>query len=549
MYYYIQKHWDYPDIDLRLRREYIDTLGCSEITADLLLSRGIMSVSDASSYLNPDLQKLHDPFSLKDIRPAIKRIRSAIDSKENVLIFADRDADGITSLALIMYALKCLGGSASYTIPQQGYGMNYDVIQQAARDKVSLIITLDCGIGNWMEIDYAKNLGIDVVIIDHHEPPQILPKAIAVVDPKQKDCPYPHKQLAGCGVAFKVIQALLGYIPVDQLDLVALGTLADMMPLIGENRILVKHGLGVLQKTSRIGLSLLNKHKNITSLLNAPGRMGEATIGAELLLCDDFQQAEKLVERIIVLNEKRKTMQAIGEEEIFSLISQQVDLNYEKMIIISTDKIDENIGGLIASRFVRQYFKPVFILMVKEDKVIGSTRSIEGLDIIEALSHCKDLLLEFGGHKAAAGFSMHRDMIERFSEKIKGVVEQMIGSSSLIPSVKIDSQLSMSQLVPKLMSELELFQPFGQKNPAPTFSIPKVQVDGFCKIGKGKTHLKLNLSKGNDFATAIGWNMGILQEEILCKTNEVDIAFQVTNDEFRGKRNINLILQDLRPAL
>ncbi len=737
---YIEKNWYFSPTDTALQEQLVNEIGCSEILATLLLNRQVRSVEDARRFLNPTPFDMHKPFLLKDIDIAVNRIRIALETKEKILIFGDRDIDGIASVAMMVRILASLGGVVQYYIPgNEGYGLNIPAIEKSIKDNIGLLITVDCGITNIEEVEFAKENGLDIIITDHHQAPEIIPNALAVINPKQKDCRYPFKELAGCAVAFKLLEALIysqepifhynqdivildtettglnpqedeiieigavklrndividefqtlirpsikislgatavngitnamvanapviqqvlpeflkfidGAVLVahnadfdlsflknktkkilkqdinnkvidtlaqsktifpltphsldtisrklevnavvdhralsdarvtkevylklrdliqprikhfihDNLDLLTLATIGDVVPLRDENRIIVKYGLSCLNETNKLGLRVLLEQCGdirsfssvkaiswqITPILNAAGRMGKANLGVDLLITEDEETAQRLVDEIISLNNDRKALQTQNLKQMLSLVSQQVDLDNEKIIIISTDKAEHGVTGIVASRIMHQFYRPVIILIINDEEAMGSARSIAKFDITEALNQCSDLLTKFGGHKVAAGLTLPKDRIDEFKKKINQIADQVLTDEDLIPCLQVEGEIDMSQLSPALIEELDQLEPYGASNPSPIFIMRGVQVTAHNKMGKDKSHLRLNLCKNDNFVGAVGWNMASLVEEILYRTNRIDLAFHVEINRWQGKEYVRLVLQDIK---
>ncbi len=571
---YLPKKWNIKENDKSLVEKISSELNILEITADILVSKGISDVEKAVSFLNPDISLLYDPCLLPDMQKGIERIRRAIERKEKILIYGDRDVDGISAVVIMVKTLKGLGADCEYFVPmEEAYGVQKDIIDRYKGKGVSLIITVDCGIKNVEEVTYAGKLGIDVIITDHHEVMEELPDAIAVINPKSKSSEYPFREIAGCTVAFKTCQALYeSFLPdgagekkkefvYRYLDLMALGSIADIVPLIDENRIIVKHGLEPLMNTKRIGLRLLLEHcmrqPDLTELtakdvswkmvppLNASGRMGNAALSCELVLTDNRVEAEELLEDIVTLNNKRKSSQDKSLKVINSVIHGQCNVIEDKVLVIASNEIDKRIAGVIASHVMQEHYKPVIVLRIEGDEVVGSARSIESFDIGEAIRSCDDLLTRYGGHKFAAGLSMTRDNIAEFRKRINKYADGKLTEEDLTPRIVIDHVVKADQVSAPLMDEIRNMEPFGYRNSSPVFALYGAKLERNTAIGGNHSHLRIKLKDNN--LEGFGWGLGILNKE-LNKVSSVDLTFNLEVNFWDGRKYLRLLLKDIRPC-
>ena len=713
----LPKNWNTKLHDDKLIREIAQGLKISPPAAKVLVNRGVASLKEAEVFLDPEKGILHNPFLLPDMDAAIERIRRAVDKKEKILVYGDRDVDGITSICIMVRTLKSIGVEPSWYIPSdEGYGVHNEVIDRYAKQGVSLIITVDCGISAVENVKFARELGVDVVVTDHHEPAVTgIPDAVAVIDPKRADSKYPFVDMAGCAVSFKVCEALMqsfgkyfnvdlaalgvkrkeggyelcalksrnelpsgkaelkfnpsavGKIPGDaiegfkifsdffkgaiiisqnnenmlgelnallkenhideiscrvinleehigrqfpmeegnicrteeidsnwspeekassiirsfqcvealndlrmiffretNLDVVALGTIADIMPLVKENRVFVKRGLRQLARTQKAGLKMLIEKcaRNgkpgalsakavswgITPVLNAAGRRGKAGLSCELLLTDDPRQAEKLIGEILQLNTERKELQAENLEKFIPVLKSQCDLDKDKIFIVTASGIEHGVTGIIASQIMRQYRRPTVLLIIEGDEAMGAARSFEGFDILSAISKLSDILIKFGGHSQAAGLTVPAGKIDEFRARLKEIAEKEISPETLIPSIDIDAELDPGEVTLELIDELARLEPFGMGNPHPLFALKNMKIRELARMGTNSDHLKLKVSKnGGPALGAVGWGMGAIEEDILPQSF-VDLAVQLEINTWQDRSNIQLLIVDLKPS-
>lgn len=554
------------ELELLLAKE----LGIPRPISRILINRGIESVEAARKFLNPDISQLYNPYLMKDIDKAVKRIKDSLAKNEKVMIFGDYDVDGITATSLLIKVFKLLGKDVDYYIPNridEGYGLNKGAIEYAYNKGVTLIITVDCGISSHEEVLYAKKLGIDIIVTDHHEPQGELPEAYAVVNPKQKDCLYPFKELAGIGVAFKLCQGLLtDEIPDNQLlellDIVTVGTVADVVPLIDENRIIVNYGLQLLSQTKNNGLSALIKVSGLSGTqintshiaymiaprINAAGRIANPVLGVELLLCTDSEAAMEIALTLDDINKERQ----IIEEEIFKqaqdIIENQIDLSKERVIVISCEGWHSGVIGIVASKITEKYFRPCILISLKDGIGKGSGRSIPAFNLFEALDRCKNYLLKYGGHEQAVGLTIKQDEIQDFKKTINEIAFETLDKKDIQPWIEIDANIDPEEIEMKLVDSLYKLEPYGIGNPVPVFICNNLDVVNYRRVGKDNSHIKFTFKYNNKFITGIGFNMGyILDEDTRIKKGEkVSIAFCLDFDNWNGNRCINLLIKDIK---
>ena len=532
----------------------------------LLVQRGVHSFEAAKKFFRPSLEDLHDPFLLKDMDIAVSRIEKAIINKENILIYGDYDVDGTTSVSLVASYLKTITTSISTYIPDrydEGYGISYKGIDFAADNNFSIIVALDCGIKAINKVSYATAKNIDFVICDHHKPGNKIPDAIAVLNPKRNDCSYPYDELCGCGVGFKLVQALASNRGqtiehlTQYLDLVATAIAADIVPMTGENRVLTYFGLQVINSNPRNGIKAIiqqidKKVLTITDVvfmiaprINAAGRIKHGNAAVELLTEANFDQALEFAKKINNYNSERRVLDA----EITKEALLQIEKNQEKekfTTVVFDEKWHKGVIGIVASRLIETYYRPTLVFTKSGDKLAASARSVKGFDVYDALEKCSEFIEQFGGHKYAAGLTLEPTNYAAFKNKFEEVVASSIERELLIPEITIDASLELSDINPKFFRIIQQMGPFGPQNMKPVFTTTSVRDNGYGKtVGSDKTHLKLNIIYGADQKTynAIGFGLGDKMKFI---ENDFDIAYSLDENEWNGNTSIQLLLKDLK---
>jgi single-stranded-DNA-specific exonuclease len=563
----LKRRWSLHKRDDRLAADIASKFRISKPTAQILINRGISLNDEIERFLAPKLSFLRDPFEIPDMHKAVERTLSAVRNKEKVFVWGDYDADGVTGSSIVVLGLKKAGIEAGCYIPHrydEGYGLNIEGLKKIASLGATLIITVDCGISNFKEIQFAKTLGIDVIVTDHHNIPEVLPPAVACVDPKMMDKDHPSRDLAGAGVAFKFVWALLrsaGFKESSEikefLDLVALGTIADVVPLTGENRILAVSGISLLNEKRRAGVKHLFSSaklsgditaRNISFMLaprlNAPGRLKHAELSLNLLLEDDPQKAKSIADEINLVNSQRQQIGALIGEDVFSRIT---DPENTKLIVLSGKNWHPGVIGIVASRISEKYNRPSILISDSGKVCRGSARSIEGFDVYKLLLSCKDIFSDFGGHKDAAGFEMLSGSIEELKSRLSTEIEGSFTYDELVPKTRIDVEAEPEELSCGLAREIERLAPFGQGNPSPVFLSKNMKVDSCKKVGAKGSHIKLKLSRGGAVIDAIGFGLGALAEE-MPRNSAVDIAFNLSVNEWDGFVIPQAQLVDIRRA-
>ena len=555
-----------PQPDTIKVKQLAKELSIDTTLAKILVQRGIETFDEAKHFFRPSLSDLHNPFLMKDMEIAVQRIETAIANNENILVFGDYDVDGTTAVSLMSSYLKTIHPNIATYIPdryEEGYGVSFQGIDFAEDNGFSLIIALDCGIKAIDKVAYATEKNIDFIICDHHKPGSEIPKAVAVLNPKQIDCSYPYDELCGCGVGFKLIQALASkrnqtiedLIP--YLDLVATAIAADIVPMTGENRVLAYHGLQVINSQPRNGIKaiihqLQKKELTITDVvfiiaprINAAGRMKHGNYAVELLTEMDFDSAIEFASAIEKFNSDRKELdRAITQEALLQIENNNEQEKYTTVVF------DENwhkgVIGIVASRLTETYYRPTLVFTKSGDKLAASARSVKGFDVYNALEACSEFIEQFGGHKYAAGLTLLPEQYENFKNKFEEVVSATIEKSLLTPEITIDAEIDLSEITPKFFRIIQQMAPFGPLNMKPVFTTTAVRDNGYGKqVGADSSHLKLNLIYGSDQKTynAIGFGLG---NKISTIQNDFDIAYTLDENTWNGYTSIQLMLKDLK---
>ena len=542
-------------------------LNVDELVATLLTQRGITTYDEARTFFRPSLDDLHDPYLMKDMDKAVSRIEKAIANGENILVFGDYDVDGTTAVSLVSSYLKSYYPNVATYIPDrydEGYGISFKGIDFADDNGFSLIIALDCGIKSIEHVAYAKDKNIDFIICDHHRPGIELPDAIAVLDPKRPDCPYPYDELCGCGIGFKLIQALgqNRNQTIDDLilylDLVATAIGADIVPITGENRILAKFGLQVINSEPRPGIKALiqNVKKKVLTItdvvfiiaprINAAGRIKHGNHAVELLTEYDLDQAEQFASEIEQYNTDRKDLDKQITIEALAQITNNNETNRFTTVVYQ-DTWHKGVIGIVASRLTETYYRPTIVFTKSGDKLAASARSVKDFDVYNALEACAEHLEQFGGHMYAAGMTLKEENYSAFKQAFESVVEASIHPDLLIPEISIDAEIDFADISPKLIRILSQFEPFGPQNMSPVFLTKNVKDTGYAKpLGKDNEHLKLFVKQnGSEGMGAIGFGMGD-KLELTKNQNSFDIAYHIDENEFNGTVTVQLRLKDLR---
>ncbi len=556
------KKWRYQEVDSSLVEEISSKNNISELLATVLINRGIKTKKEIDIFLNPTRNDFHDPYLIKDMDLAVDRILKAIKNNEKTIIYGDYDVDGITSITVLKKFLKERGLDVGYYIPNrldEGYGLNKAAIEKIAKEGYTLIITVDCGISGLEEVEYASLLGIDTIVTDHHEPMEQLPNAIAVVDNKRKDSTYPFKSLAGVGVVFKLTQAIGKKLNLPEkeylkyLDIVCIGTISDIVPLIDENRVIAKLGLKLVEVTKNIGLkSLLDAsgYKEINSntisfgiapRINACGRMGYEEEALKLFLTEDETEAKIITDRLNKYNKDRQDIEkSIFEEAISKIEENHLDKN--NSIVLGAEGWHHGVIGIVSSKITDIYFKPSILVCFEGDEAKGSGRSIPGFDLHEALSYMSDYLEKYGGHEMAIGLSLKRENFKKLQEKFEEYVTKK-DISDILPIIEIDKIITLKDLHTDTVRELDMLEPFGEANKRPVFVYKNLKIDSIRALSEGK-HLKLTLKDGNTIINAIGFNLGNYSKDYTIG-DKIDVAGMLEINSFNGIDSVQINIKDI----
>lgn len=553
-------------------KELASALGVGTILANLLVQRRIRTFEEARMFFRPKLSDLHDPYLMKDMDKAVERINGAISKKENILIYGDYDVDGTTSVAMVYSYLKLYSPNLSFYIPDrysEGYGISIKAVDFASEKNISLIIALDCGIKAVEKVSYASAKGIDFIICDHHMPGEKIPEAYAILDPKQPGCSYPFKELSGCGVGFKLLQALTisSRFSTDQLlkflDLVVVSIASDIVPITGENRTLAYLGLKQLNEDPCFGLKSIikiagieNKDISIDEIvfkigprINAAGRMKSGNQAVELLIAHDDHMAGEIGDIIDDFNNDRKSVDRQITQEAIEMITEDPDFKERKSTVLFNPGWHKGVIGIVASRLIETYYRPTVVLTRSNGFATGSARSVPGFDVYQVVEACSHLLENFGGHMYAAGMTMKLENVTLFRERFEEIVSQNISDSQLFPSIEIDSVISLKDIDQKFCKILKQFQPFGPENNAPVFKSENLVTNSnINKVGPGRDHLKMEVFS-EDSVEHTFHSIAFQQSkhyELLNLGIRFDACFTIEENRFRGNSNWQLNIKDIK---
>ncbi len=566
-YWKIKERGSQEDID-----RLVADLNVSDVLANLLVQRNISTFEDAKKFFRPSFDDLHDPFLMKDMDVAVERLQLAIENKENIVVYGDYDVDGTTSVSLVYSFLRKYYKNIDYYIPDrysEGYGVSYQGIDFAAESKAKLIIALDCGIKAIEKVAYANEKGIDFIICDHHTPGNELPKAVAVLDPKRSDCNYPYKELSGCGVGFKFMDAWLKTAGhpfeslLDHIDLIAVSIASDIVPITGENRVLTYFGLKKLAENPGTGLKTIKEKSNIEDgkeiavedvvfkigpRINAAGRMESGKQAVDLLISSSEKEARLLCDKLNVHNLNRRNIDKNITEEAINEIKSQ-SYKYKNSTVLYNPKWHKGVVGIVASRLIESYYRPTVVLTESNGFATGSARSVNGFDLYEAINECSDLLESFGGHMYAAGLTLKPENVQRFKDRFESVVKDKITADQLIPQVEIDAELNFDAIDDKFFRVLKQFAPFGPGNMNPVFFAENVVDNGTGRcVGPGGEHLKLSLLQETDpfrSINAIAFGQGKRQDKVT-NGKAFDIAYTLAENTFRGQTTLQINVKDIK---
>jgi len=554
-----------------------DELTISPVLTEILVSRGIDSYEKARSYFRPSIEDLHDPGLMDGMGSAVARIARAVANNEKIAVYGDYDVDGTNGAALIWSFLSKTGADVRYFIPdrvREGYGLSVAGIEQCQKMGASLLVAVDCGITAVSQVVHARTLGIDIIICDHHEPGDPLPNAVAVLDPLKPSCPYPYKYLCGCGVGFKLVQALAEAptirsriggdgeeLLLSYLQYVTLATIADIVPLTNENRTIVKLGLELINTSPLPGIRALIESSGLkpgrvnagqvvfvlAPRINAVGRLGDAMRAVELLTCDSYEKALTLAQ---VMEEENRNRRKIDEDTFAkaqAYIDQNIDVEQNHAIVLHQESWHPGVIGIVASRIVERYYRPTVLMTTIDGVAKGSARSISGFDIYKALKKCERSLIQFGGHRYAAGLTVELNKVDEFREAFYRVANETLPKELLTPVLSIDAEIDIAELSPKFVRVLSQFAPFGPDNMRPIFSSRNVELTGQPRI-VGKNHLKFKVKKNSRTIDAVGFGLGDLLDRTIQGRSGLDLAFSLDENDFEGEMMPQLKIRDVKIA-
>lgn len=564
----MQKRWNILQADEEKVSSLREALNINRTLCRILVQRGIDDFEKAKQYFRPQLSDLHDPWLMKDMDKAVSRILTAFEKGEKVLVFGDYDVDGTTSVASVYQFIHNIYSDTDFYIPhryREGYGVSKMGIDFAKENGFTLIISLDCGIKSVDLIGYAKTLGIDFIVCDHHLPDHELPPAVAILNPKQKDCPYPYKELCGCGVGFKLMMALSEKLGLPEesylsyLDLVATAIAADIVPITGENRTLAYYGLKKVNEAPCAGIKALmqlagiQKHMHISNLVfviaprvNAAGRMDDARKAVQLFVEHDYTKALEFAEMLHSDNVDRREADSSITEEALALIQNDSTSSTRKTTVVFQEHWHKGVVGIVASRLIETHYRPTVVLTRSGEYVAGSARSVAGFNLYEAIHACREHLLGYGGHFAAAGMTLLPENVQLFSDAFEKEVCRLITDELLVPEITIDAEISFSEITPSLYSILAQMEPFGPENMRPVFIAKNVHDTGFSKIVK-EQHIRFVVKQNNITLTGIGFNMAP-KFHLLQDRQPLDIVFTIDENVWNGVTNLQLKMIDIKLA-
>lgn len=562
----MKKKWQYYEQQTELVKQIAKEHNISELLARILINRGIVEEEAIRIFLNPKRDDFHNPFLMLDMEKATKRIIKAIKNKEKTIIYGDYDVDGITSITVLKQFLEERGLDVDYYIPnrlEEGYGLNKEAVQEIAKKEYTLMITVDCGISGIEEIDLANSEGIETIVTDHHEQLDTLPNAYAIINPKRKDNTYPFRGLAGVGVVFKLIQALSLELGLDEkeylkyLDIVCIGTISDIVPLINENRVIAKLGLMLVKCTKNIGLRELIKetgYKNINSTMisfgiapriNACGRMGRQEEALQLFLTKDVEKAKEITKHLEKYNvERQETEKSIFKQAMQKL--EKEDLENISSIVLAGENWHHGVIGIVASRITEKYFKPTILICIEGNEGKGSGRSIPGFDLHQALVDSSKFLKKYGGHEMAVGLSLEKDKKNDFKKNFEKISENK-NVKQLIPVINIDCEIMKKDLNKETIEQIKLLEPFGEMNKQPLVVYKNLKIVSIRSLSEGK-HLKLMLKDDNETINAIGFNLGELANEYLIG-DKIDIVGILETNTYNGQEQIQINIRDIMKSV
>lgn len=561
----LKKKWLLREFDKNRVIEISKKFQISPLTAIILYNRGVRDDEAVGRFLSRDLGYMHDPYLLKDMDKATDRILRARENGEKITIYGDYDVDGITAIAILYKHFQEMGIAVDYYVPdrmQEGYGINKEALDKIKDNGSTIIITVDTGITAVEESEYAKEIGLDVIITDHHECKEQIPSALAAIDPKRKDCSYPFKSLAGVGVVFKLIQALdenksLPDLMEKYADLLCLGTVADISPLIDENRVIVSEGLRRFKTTKNIGLKALIEvsagEKEITTStigytiaprINASGRLGCASRSVELFLTDDVEKAKSLAQSLCEENSLRQQTEQKMFKEAMEYLEAHPEVKDDNIIVIPHENWHHGIVGIVSSKITEKFYKPSILFAIDGEDAKGSGRSVTGFNLFGVLENCSDLLEKFGGHELAAGLTIKSQNIEAFRKKVNDCAESGFTETSKTPTIMLDASIKVPYITMGTVYDINKLQPFGVDNPTPVFAVRNIKIHKISVMSEGR-HLRMTLLKDGKYVDSVGFGMGEYYQ-YLEEGDFIDVAFALDINDYKGFQNVQMIIKDIK---
>jgi single-stranded-DNA-specific exonuclease len=572
----LQKTWLIQEPSVELVTELSQTLNISPVIAGLLVNRKVTDPREARNFITADLTQLHDPFLMTGMQTAVDRIVQAIEGQEKITVFCDYDVDGVSSAAFLIHFFRDLEVTVDYYLPErmaEGYGLNEDAVRKIRAGESALMITADCGITGNLEVKIANELGLDVIVTDHHQVgADGLPDCVAVLNPHQPDCNYPFRFLSGVGIVFKLATAVRSALHHQagwersrlpnlkrHLDLFTLGTIADVAPLTGENHILCSHGLEVMAQSAKPGMVALKAVAGVDGpmdartvgfslgpRLNAAGRLGKADAGLHLLTSTNLDEAMVMARGIEEINTERKEIQQWTLEEAEYLIDRQTDLENDRVIVLASENFHAGVIGIVASRIVEKYFRPTVLIALKDGTGKGSGRSIPKFNLFKAFSECTDHFIQFGGHAYAAGLHIEEKNVDHFREAINAIGHRFLQEDDLIPELRIDACLELASINRNLLQNIQKLEPFGAENPLPVFMTQGVRIQNLRTMGKEANHVRFRAIQGTGKIDMIGFGMAEALSSIDTVTELMDIAYEIHLNTWNGQNRVELQLKDIR---
>lgn len=562
----MNKKWQIYQVEEEKVKELVEKYKINKLLSTILVNRDIIKEEQIEKFLNPRRCDFYNPYEMPDMKIAVERIITAIENKEKIIIYGDYDVDGITSVTVLKSFLEERGIQVAEYIPnrlKEGYGLNKTAVEEIAKQNYKLMITVDCGISAIEEVEYASQLGIETIITDHHEPGNELPKAIAVVDAKRKDNKYPFRNLAGVGVVFKLIQAIGIKLGLEEkeylkyLDIVCIGTISDIVPLVDENRVIVKLGLRLVEQTKNLGLKSILKASGYTKIdsstisfgvaprINACGRMGHQEEALKLFLSKEINEVNELTQKLNEYNKLRQETEKNIYNDAITQIEEQ-GLAHNNTIVVMGENWHHGVIGIVSSKITELYFKPSILLCEEEEIGKGSGRSIPGFDLYEALTECSEAIEKFGGHSMAVGINVKKDKLSEFKKKLEEIAKEK-HIEEIVPILKIDAQISLDEIDKNMVESLKELEPYGEENKMPLFAFKNLKIDSIRALSEGK-HLKLTLKDNRNMVNAIGFNLGELSNEYRIG-DKIDIVGNLEINTFNGVDNIQINIKDIMKSI